>query len=71
MGAIVAALRELIGLFVADGSLVLAVLVWIAVCALVLPRLLPPTGWNGAILFLGLAMLLAENTVRASRRKGR
>lgn len=68
MRALVSMLREVFGLFVDDGTLALAALIWIAVCALILPRTLPSSGWGGAILFLGLAALLAENVLRSARR---
>ena len=69
MRALSAMLRELLGLFVDDGSLAAAALIWIALCALLLPRIAPARGWDGIILFLGLAAVLAENAVRAARRK--
>jgi hypothetical protein len=60
-------LRALAGLFIDDGSLALAALIWIGLCAL-LARLLPETGWQGVILFAGLALVLAENARRGARR---
>ena len=71
MRALTTILRELFGLFVDDGTLALAALIWIGICGVVLPRLLPSGGWDGVILFLGLALLLAENAVRAARHKRR
>ncbi|HZB90720.1 MAG TPA: hypothetical protein VE397_04710 [Stellaceae bacterium] len=68
MRALSAILKEIAGLFVDDGSLALAVLVWVALVAL-LARLAPAAGWEGAVLFLGLAALLAENTRRSARRR--
>ncbi|HZZ03345.1 hypothetical protein [Paraburkholderia sp.] len=63
-----AIIRELIGLFVDDGSLVFAVLGWVALCALALRHVaLPPYG-QAAVLVLGLAVILAENVVRSARR---
>lgn len=67
MRALSAILKEIAGLFVEDGSLALVVLVWLALVAL-LARL-APAGWDGAVLFLGLAALLAENTRRRARRR--
>ncbi len=66
MRAIAAALRELVGLFVDDGSLVLAVLLWIGLCA-ALTYVAPLGGWSGVVLFLGLAFLLGENALRGAR----
>ena len=59
-------LGEILGLFIDDGSLALAILVWVAaVAALRLagtdPALL------GGLLFAGLAALLIENVLRRSR----
>ena len=70
MRAIATALRELVGLFVDDGSLVLAVLVWIGLCA-TLTHVAPLHEWSGMVLFLGLTLILAENTVRGARRSRR
>ncbi|HEX7970586.1 MAG TPA: hypothetical protein VF502_20370 [Stellaceae bacterium] len=68
MRAVGTILRELVGLFIDDGTLALAALIWIALCALILPRVLPSSEWDGAILFLGLAAVLAENVLRGARR---
>jgi hypothetical protein len=61
-------LRELVGLFVDDGSLAVTALIWLAVCGLVLPFFGVDGAWRGAALFAGLAVILAENAVRAARR---
>lgn len=59
---------EFIGLFVDDGSFAAAILAWLVACGLLLPRLgLGPT-WPPVILFLGLAVVLAESAVRRARR---
>ena len=68
---IVDAARELVGLFVDDGSLALAVLAWIAVAVLVFPRLPIDGGWLAAALFAGLALILVENLLRTARRRPR
>jgi hypothetical protein len=60
-------LDELVGLFVNDGSLALAILLWILIAA-VLPRLGLPVGWSGPILFLGLLAILIENIARRANR---
>jgi hypothetical protein len=70
MGWISASLRELIGLFVDDGSLAVTALIWLAVCGFGLPLLGLDGAWLGAALFAGLAIILAENALRAARRKG-
>jgi len=69
MGWIYTALRELVGLFVDDGSLAVTALIWLAVCGLVLPPLGIADAWLGLALFAGLAIILAENALRAARRK--
>jgi hypothetical protein len=69
MDWIVASLREVIGLFVDDGSLAVIALIWLALCGLVLPTLGVAGAWLGVALFAGLAIILAENALRAARRK--
>ena len=63
------AARELLGLFVDDGSLAIAVLAWIAAAVLVFPRLPIGGGWLAVALFLGLALILVENLLRTARRR--
>lgn len=58
---------ELIGLFVDDGSLAVAVLLWLGTCWLLLPRVGLPPVWPPVILFFGLMLILAESV---SRRAG-
>jgi hypothetical protein len=69
MSWIAAACREMIGLFIDDGSLAVLVLLWVAVCGLVLPLLGIPDGWRAALLFVGLAAVLAESALRGARDK--
>jgi hypothetical protein len=69
MGWISASLRELIALFVDDGSLAVTALIWLAICGLALPLLGIAGAWLGLALFAGLAIILAENALRAARRK--
>ena len=61
-------IRELIGLFIDDGSLVFAVLGWVVIYALGLRHVDIPAQWHATVLFLGLAVVLAENVVRGARR---
>jgi hypothetical protein len=68
---IVASGRELIGLFVDDGSLVVVALIWLALCGLLLDRLGLPEPWRGAVLFGGLALGLVENALRGARERRR
>lgn len=60
-------LREVYGLFVDDGSLAAALLVWIVIAVAGL-ALFPAGHWGGPVFFAGLAVVLAENVLRASRR---
>lgn len=69
MGWIKTIWAEFIGLFVDDGSLAVAVLVWLAVCWLLLPRLGLPSGWPPALLFIGLVLILAESAMRRARQR--
>jgi TRAP-type C4-dicarboxylate transport system permease small subunit len=68
---ILAAARELLGLFVDDGSLALAVLAWIAVAVLAFPALSINGGWLAVALFVGVALILVENLLRAARQRTR
>jgi len=61
--------RELVGLFIDDGSLVVLSVLWLAICGLVLPHLGIENSWRGGALFIGLAAILAENALRAARAK--
>jgi len=58
---------EFIGLFVDDGSFALAILAWLLVAWLALPRLPLPPPWPPIVLFAGLAVILVESAVRRSR----
>jgi hypothetical protein len=62
--------REFIGLFIDDGRLSVAVLLWLAVNWLALPRLELPPPWPPVALFVGLALILGESALRrAGQRK--
>ena len=60
--------REILGLFVDDGSFALLILVWLGLTALLLPYL----GWlpraRGFLLFAGLAAILMGSAIRYARR---
>ena len=66
---IATALSELVGLFVDDLSFTVAILVWIALGAVLLPRLGLAGAWEAPLLFLGCAVILIENVRRAARRR--
>jgi hypothetical protein len=68
MNIIVAAFKQLIGLFVEDGTLAILLIIWVGIAALVLPRVPIDSSWDGVILFAGCVAILIENVIRASRR---
>jgi len=63
--------RELVALFVDDGSLALAVLAWVAVAVFAFPALPIPGDWPAVALFTGLALILVENLLRTARGRRR
>jgi hypothetical protein len=71
MGTLKTILRELVALFVDDGSLAAGAVVWAILCGWGLPLLGIGPHAVGALLILGLAALLLENTLRASGSAGR
>jgi hypothetical protein len=62
--------QEIAGLFVDDGSLALAVTLWVALLWLFRGRLIGFAP-GGIILFCGLAIILAENLIRSARRRSK
>jgi hypothetical protein len=68
MGWLRTVVAEILGLFVDDGSFALAIVVWLAVAWLMLPRIDVPAVAKGPILFAGLAIILAESALRGARR---
>lgn len=60
--------REVFGLFVDDGSFAVAILVWLVLVALGLPRLGIAAGWDGLIVFAGLALILVASAAQRARR---
>jgi hypothetical protein len=61
--------REVFGLFVDDGSFAVAILLWLALAILVLPRFAPAARWTGPALYAGLAIILIESVLRFARRR--
>lgn len=61
-------LGELYGLFVDDGAFALAIVVWLAVAGVLLPHAHLGNVELGAILFAGLAAILAESVLRRARK---
>jgi hypothetical protein len=60
-------LDELVALFVDDGSLVVAVIAWVIGGVLCLRAQLLDPASEAVLLAIGIAVLLAENILRAAR----
>ncbi len=60
--------REGFGLFVDDGSLAAAIIVWLGLSWIVSSQTPLPEHWQGPMLFDGLALILVENTLRRARK---
>jgi hypothetical protein len=61
--------REVFGLFVDDGSFAIAILAWLVVVVVALPRAGAAARWAGPALFAGLAAVLVESVLRSSRHR--
>jgi len=68
MSWIKAALEELFSLFIDDVRFSIAILVWIAIAAFELPKLAINPDWNGALLFVGFAVILVVSVWRAAKK---
>ena len=60
--------REVLGLFVDDGSFAAAIVIWVALCVVVLPRVAGCARWAGPVIFVGLTLILIESAMRFARR---
>ena len=60
--------REIFGLFVDDGRFALAIMVWLALSVLILPRIAAEVAWTGPMLFTGFALILIQSALRTARR---
>ncbi len=69
MAALGIALRRLVGLFVDDGSLALAIVAWLCLIALATALWPAAGGWLALLLATGLLAILAENVLRTGRAK--
>lgn len=69
MTTLSAVIKELLGLFIDDGSLALAILAWVAIVAGLTSLSIVPAIAGGALLFTGLAVILIENVLRRSRKR--
>jgi hypothetical protein len=67
MSAVVTALKEVYGLFVEDGRYAVAIVAWLLLAALVLPRFVAAS-WRAPLLLCGLIVILIENVVRSAKR---
>jgi hypothetical protein len=67
MGRTKTVLNEIWRLFVDDGNLALAVVIWLAIAWLV-ASLLPGGPWDAILLFIGVALILVESVWRRARR---
>ncbi len=63
-------LRELWGLFVDDGSLAIALVLWCAIAGFGLPRSGMSDPWQGPVLGLGCLAILIANVLVSARIKG-
>jgi len=59
--------REVIGLFVDDGSFAAAIVIWLGVVWLLSHRIPGIMAWSGIILFAGLGLILLWSTRQRSR----
>jgi len=71
MTCLKAILREILGLFMDDGSFAFFVLAWVGLTVFLLPYFGLALRWRGVILFAGLAMILFASAVRFSRQRGK
>jgi hypothetical protein len=59
---------EFVGLFVDDVSFAAAIVAWLIVAHLLFHLGLAPMGLRGLLLFVGLAAIFVENTLRRARK---
>ena len=69
MGWIKSIGREVLGLFVDDGSFAISIVIWLAFGIVGLPRIGLTARWTGPVFFTGLAVILIESALRFSRRR--
>ena len=61
--------REILGLFVDDGSFALAIVIWLLLVVMLLPRAVASASWAGPVLFAGLAIILAQSVLHYARKR--
>lgn len=69
MNLALAVWRELVAIFIDDGSIAVALVLWSALAWYLLPDLAINAGWDGPILLLGYMLILAENLYRTARKR--
>ncbi|HEY6769483.1 MAG TPA: hypothetical protein VI386_32475, partial [Candidatus Sulfotelmatobacter sp.] len=62
---------ETFGLFVDDGSFALTIVIWVALVKTLLSRTAVMGWWHGIVMFLGLALILAESVDRSLGEAGK
>lgn len=68
MKGLISAVKEVWSLFVDDGSLALALVIWCGVAGFGLPYVVPANAWRAPILFIGCLVILLANVAAAVRR---
>jgi hypothetical protein len=63
--------REILGLFVDDGSFAVAILAWLGVVWFISRHMWPGSVWSAVTLSAGLVLILIESAVRFKKRKSR
>jgi hypothetical protein len=61
--------REIFGLFVDDGSFALAIVIWLMLVVVLLPRAVASASWASPVLFAGLAIILAQSVLHYARKR--
>ncbi len=69
MNLALAVWRELVAIFIDDGSIAVALVLWSALAWYLLPDLAINASWDGPILLLGYVLILAENLYRTARKR--
>jgi len=63
--------REILGLFVDDGSFAVAILVWLGVAWFISRHMASGSVWSTVTLSAGLVLILIESAVRFKKHKSR
>jgi hypothetical protein len=68
MNRLAAAAREVLGLFIEDSFLAIAILLWLAACGLLVPRSSFDPRIGGVLIFAGCAAILVSSTAKAAHK---